>query len=66
MKKKILSFREFTALTEGNADLWFLNGVEKKDWDKFPTWKAATWSATAVAAKENKSISELYEIEKKG
>ncbi|HIG57783.1 MAG TPA: hypothetical protein EYQ21_00055 [Flavobacteriales bacterium] len=65
MKNKILSFKEFTALTEGNDDLWFLDGVTKTEFNKIPTWKVATWSATAAAATEKKSIMELYEIEKK-
>ena len=71
MKKKILSFKEFTALTEENDDVsehgntWFLDGVTKKEFNKIPTWKIATWSATAAAANKDKSISALYEIEKR-
>ena len=45
--KKILSFNEFKALTEGDPELWFLDGMTKKEFASEPIWKIATWSATA-------------------
>lgn len=54
MKKKILTFNEFMALTEGKEELWFLEGMTKKEFNKVPTWKLATWSATAKNADSTK------------